>query len=339
MKIAVVKPDHLGDFIIAIPAIRALLARNHEVTLFIASGNKALARHYFPQLEIVALDLPHLHRKLTESNWTDAYKALGMLRKFDMVMFLRRDGFLTPENFSEFTDYALYIEDRLDRHQSQLEHAAILPVTGDYDVDEMFFGAHSPTFPSAPGAVAFAIGSGFPFKKWSPLSWAELGQALRRGGAKLEILVGPGEIWEGEMIARATGLDPRASVFVGSGDFRALEQWLEHFDLVIAVDGGSAHLCSTRKPILSVFGPSPASRFAPIGAYNRVVTRELSCSPCVGFDARALNACMSRECLYGLNVQDVLDTLSLPAALPGQSRTLREDESVQVKFGISSSPL
>ncbi|MCX7899553.1 MAG: hypothetical protein N2444_05645, partial [Methylocystis sp.] len=242
MKIAVVKPDHLGDFIIAIPAVRALLARNHEVTLFIASGNRALARHYFPQLETVALDLPHLNRKLSDSNWTVAYKALGMLRSFDMVLFLRRDGFLTPENFSEWTDYALFIDDRADRHQSQLEHSTILPVSGDYDIDEMFFGANSPIFPSAPQAVAFAIGSGFPFKKWSPLSWAELGQALRRGGARVEILVGPGEIWEGQMIARAIGLDPRASVFVGGNDFSALEQWLEDFDLVIAVDGGSAHL-------------------------------------------------------------------------------------------------
>lgn len=339
MKIAVVKPDHLGDFIIAIPAIRALLARNHEVTLFIASGNRALARHYFTQLEIVALDLPHLHRRMTDSNWTGAFKALGMLRNFDMVSFLRRDGFLTPENFSEWTDYALFIEDRPDHHQSQLEQAAILPVSGSYDVDEMFFGANSPIFPSEPKAVAFAIGAGFPFKKWSPLSWAELGQALRNVGANVEILVGPGEIWEGEMIARATGLDPRVSVFVGGSDFGAVEQWLENFDLVIAVDGGSAHLCSTRKPVLSVFGPSPAARFAPIGAYNRVVTRELSCSPCVGFDTRALNACMSRECLYGLNVQDVLDTIRLPTALPGQSRALREDQSVKVKFGLSSSPL
>jgi len=336
MKIAIVKPDHLGDFIIAIPAIRGLLARQHELTLYIASGTIPLARHHFPQLEIVPLDLPHLHRKLAGSKWTEAYRALGTLRAFDVVLFLRCDGFLTPQNFSEWTDYALFIEDRPGRHQSQLEQSAVIPVSGVYDIDEIFFGEQCPTFPRTPQAVVFAIGTGFPFKKWSPLNWAELGQTLRRCGTKVEILVGPSEIWEGGMIARAIGLDSKNNVFVGGNDFRALEQWLTGFDLVVAVDGGSAHLCSTVKPILTVFGPSPAARFAPIGASNRIVTRELICSPCVGFDARALNACMSRECMYGLHACDVLNALTLPSALPGQSCTLPGREGVKVKFGLSA---
>ena len=338
MKIAVVKPDHLGDFVIALPAIRALLAKKHEVTLYIASGNFALARHHFPGVELVALDLPHLHHKLMNSKWTAAFRSLGGLRRFDLVFFMRLDGFFTPENFSQWTDYALFIEDRGDRHQARLERSAVAPVTGDYDIDDLFFGAARPEFPREPKSVAFAIGTGFPFKKWSPLSWAELGQSLRRRGVRVEILVGPSETWEGGLIARAIGIDERDHVFVGGNDFHALEQWLEGFELVIAVDGGSAHLCSTVKPVLSVFGPSPATRFAPIGVCNRIVTRELSCSPCVGFDAGSLNACMSRECLYGLGAPDILATLALPSALPGQSHGLPGRESVKVKFGLSAAP-
>ncbi|CAN2536337.1 hypothetical+protein [Methylocapsa aurea] len=336
MKIAVVKPDHLGDFVIAVPAVRALVAKGHEVTLYIASGNFALARHYFADIELVALNLPHLNRKVPPDDWTLVYRTLGRLRSYDLTLFLRRDSFLVPENICQWTDYALVIEDRRDRHQSQLEQKAIAPVAGNYDIEKLFFGGASPTFPRAPKSVAFAIGTGFPFKKWSPLAWAELGLALRRRGAHVEILVGPSEIWEGGLIARAMGADDKAHVFVGSSDFHALEQWLANFDLVVAVDGGSAHLCSTIRPILSVFGPSPARRFAPIGSYNRIVTRDLGCSPCVGFDAYALNACMSRECLYGVGALDVLGALVLPSALPGQSLDLPNSRAVKVKFGSSA---
>ena len=48
---------------------------------------------------------------------------------------------------------------------------------------------------------------------------------------------------------------------------------------------------------------------------------------------------MSRECLYGLGAPDILATLSLPSALPGESLELPGRDNVKVKFGLSAALL
>ena len=339
LKIAVCKPDHLGDFVLALPALRQLQAAGADLTLFIASGTVELARHTCPSAQIVTLDLPSLRRDPTPLAWSGAYRALGKLNAFDAVVFLRRDAVLRPENFAQWTEAAFFIEDRGDRHQARLEHDVIANLFGPYDIDATFFGGRAMHFPAAPRAVVFAIGAGFPHKKWSPLLWAELGQLLQGRGIAVRILAGPGEIAESHVIARALGLEVAEGVFVGGRDFQALETWLEACDVVIAVDGGSAHLCSRQKPVLSLFGPSPIARYAPIGAHNRAVTQALACSPCAGFDHRVVNACLSRECLYGLRAQSVLDALFLPAAAPGDIVLLPGRDQARVRFGLSAAPL
>jgi ADP-heptose:LPS heptosyltransferase len=335
-KIAVVKPDHLGDFVLALPAIRTLQSRGYQITLFIASGTVKLARHYFPNIELVALDLPHLNRKLGIGDWTNAYRALGSLRAFDLVMFLRRDAFLKPSNFCQWTDRAVFVEERDDRHQSQLEYNIVSQITDVYDIESTFFAGRRVRFPEQLSHVVLSIGSGFPLKKWSPLSWAELGQRLVDSGIKVEILSGPMEIEESKLIARAIGIDDCNNIFVGTDNFSSLECWLDRTDLVIAVDGGPAHLCSTRKPIFGIFGPSPMRKYAPIGHTNRILTKDLSCSPCVGFDVGKVNACMSRECLYGLRPNHVVAGLGLPPVLPGQAWELDMQSGIKVAFGLSA---
>jgi heptosyltransferase-2 len=333
MKVAVVKPDHLGDFILALPAIRALRADGHDVTLFIASGNKALASYYFPDVEQVAVDMPYLKRG-GDGDWNAVYRALGRLREYDIVVFLRNDQFLQHENYRNWTDYGFQIEARDDRHQTQLERAVVRQIAGDYDIEDLFYTRAPSRFATSPTSVVFAVGTGFPFKKWSPLAWAELAQAYLARGVAVRLLAGPAEVAECQLIARAAGLDAQRDIFVGGSDFAALDQWLAQSDYTIAVDGGSAHLCSVTMPVVSVFGPSPARRFCPTGSYNRVISRELKCHPCVGFDARALNACLSRECMLGLRAAHVLEGCALPAALPGTSAPLGGGAAI-LRFGFS----
>lgn len=339
LDVAVCKPDHLGDFVLALPALRQLTRMGCRLTLFIAPGNAKLARHLLPDAEIVALAMPYLKRDAGAEVWASAFKALGRLRAFDIVFFLRRDKFLTPERFAQWTDYAFFIEDRLDRHQTQLEHDAVAQVTGVYDVDALFFGDRDIVFPRAPRKIAFAIGAGFPHKKWSPLAWSALGHRLRDRGIALRLLSGPGEVAESRLVARATGLDDERDVFVSSDDFKALDQWLDEVDLVVAADGGSAHLASLRRPVVAVFGPSPYRRFAPTGAANRVVTRSLACSPCVGFEISTVNACLSRECLYNLPATDVDEALFYPSMLPGDHAPLTGGRGTHVHFGLSAAPV
>ena len=49
-RVAILKPDHLGDLILSAPAIRAILGRFEEVRLYVAPGSAGLARYLFPQI-------------------------------------------------------------------------------------------------------------------------------------------------------------------------------------------------------------------------------------------------------------------------------------------------
>ena len=57
----------------------------------------------------------------------------------------------------------------------------------------------------------------------------------------------------------------------------------EAVDLVIATDSGTAHLTSLVRPVISLCGGSPWTRFAPLGRYNVVLSRRYPCSPCWQF--------------------------------------------------------
>ena len=62
-SIAILKPDHLGDLVLSVPAIRAVRARYRNITLFVASSSRPLAGFLFPDIEdIRSADLPHLAR-------------------------------------------------------------------------------------------------------------------------------------------------------------------------------------------------------------------------------------------------------------------------------------
>jgi len=48
-SIAILKPDHLGDLVLSVPAIRAVRARYRNITLFVASSSRPLAGFLFPE--------------------------------------------------------------------------------------------------------------------------------------------------------------------------------------------------------------------------------------------------------------------------------------------------
>src|SRR5262249_17062638 len=66
-------------------------------------------------------------------------------------------------------------------------------------------------------------------------------------------------------------------------------------DLVVATDSGTAHLAALVCPVVSLFGGSPWRRYAPLGPFNAVVSRNEACSPCVQFDRSRLNTCHTQE--------------------------------------------
>jgi ADP-heptose:LPS heptosyltransferase len=340
VRLAVVKPDHLGDIVLAAPAVNALRRHYPDLVLFAASAYQWLLRELFPGATQGVLDAPHLTRDESSEARRNFSRSAAALREFDLVLVLRRDPVFRPEVFGRWAQNSLFMPDRQNAHETRLQRELLLDLIETYDIGEEFFNGPAPSPPAELRCVGFSVGSGMAHKKWSPLRWSQLGLSLRDEGVEVRVLAGPREVGEARLIAEACGVDPQGDVVVGGTDLSAFDAAIADLDLVIAADGGTAHLASRTKPIVSVFGSSPHRRFCPIGEGNRVITLNLTCSPCPGFDLSTVNACLTHECLYGITHTHVLQVLREPVRPPGWRGeiTVTGWPAARVFHGLSEAP-
>src|SRR6516165_6883942 len=90
MRIAVLKPDHLGDLVLAAPAIATLQRRFDDVTLLCHPDTAALARHLFAGLALFPVLLPHLDRRHRVD--ANARPLVAVRDDFDFWICLRWDS-------------------------------------------------------------------------------------------------------------------------------------------------------------------------------------------------------------------------------------------------------
>ena len=105
--------------------------------------------------------------------------------------------------------------------------------------------------------------------------------------------------------------------------------------MVVASDGGTAHLCSLRVRVVSLFGASPLFRYAPFGRWNRAVSLRLACSPCCQYATDIVNGCLSVECMSALEAADALHALSMPVEPEPFPREVRRPAGRRLYLGLS----
>jgi ADP-heptose:LPS heptosyltransferase len=139
-------------------------------------------------------------------------------------------------------------------------------------------GARLAACGAAAPRVAVHPGGHYPSQRWSPERFAELITSLtERCGAACIVVTGPGEQDLARRICDATP-DALPSGPLSIRDMMAL---IASCDLFVGNNSGPLHLAGALGvPTVSVMGPSDPIRFAPRGPADRVVRRDLSCSPC-----------------------------------------------------------
>ena len=333
MKLAIIKPDHIGDLVLSSAAVRALTNAAGSATLFVASGCLSLARHLFGGLlDIRAMDFPHLSK--AGNGQLDHID----LREFGMTVFLRHDNVINPA-WAELRclDYQFPFDNN-DLHQTALDYGVVAPLVGGYDVDALHFGAKLEVLKQkavdGSQSVGLCIGSGYHANAWPVFHWLALGRRLIERNQSVSIVCGPSETGLGAALSRQLGLPPDRLI-IGGADIATFLDRVGELDWVVASDGGAGHLCSLVAPVLSVFGPSPFRRYAPFGRWNGLLTRDLACSPCCQWASRAVNGCLSVECLGGIGAEDVDWVLNVRYATASEPGRIRIRDDLSIYEGVS----
>lgn len=333
MKIAVVKPDHFGDVILASAAIRALLARHPDAAVLVARANIPLARFLFgTSCDVREIAFAHLSKRAEAS-------AAGIdLLAYDLVLFLRDDGQITPAWADLRCHDYLFPIDAQDDHQTMLDYAVVSRVVGHYDIDAHHFGAEFDAVrrkaAQPPERIGLSIGSGFHANAWPAVRWIALGRRLLAEGRSVRVFCGPSEVTLGGVIAEALSLG-EGGLVAGGANIASFAAQAARTDWFVASDGGTAHLCGLFAPVTSIFGPSPFRRYAPFGRWNRLLTQELDCSPCSQWTAKLVGGCLSTECMVNIGVEQVMAGLGPPYAAEIEPGVMDAGGGCRLFVGVS----
>lgn len=292
-KIAVIKPDHLGDMILASPAIGAILSHYRDVTIFASPWALSLAKTLFPAANVRPLELFHLAKNpscipLTPIDLSQT------LAEFDMSVFLRADGFLSETQKFMKSPYISCLEDP-KRHESEKHYEASAKLVGAYDILDYFpYRRPRGAWPDLMDTIGLCVSAGFATNKLPNTFWVELGRILMNRGRKISVIGGPAETNDVDFISSTLG--ETCEKLIGGADFNSFWQNLEAVDVVVGSDSGSLHLCSLAAPIMGLYTSSAWWNYAPLGSWNRVYSLNIPCAPCVQFSKSHVNACVTREC-------------------------------------------
>jgi len=310
MRVGILKPDHLGDLILAAPAIAALQRRFSNLVLFCYPSNVGLAAHLFPGLRAIPMLLPHLDKDRRPDRHGQERRQL-LRKEIDLLICLRWDydcqRLLTIPDI-EYHVPGLEME---ETHVAARHRVLVEPFTGPYDILSSYIYPGGPPAshrPSMISSVALCISAGFHLNAWPLNHWLGLARLLHHDGIRIVLLGGPDEAAKlqvlGHAIRDAFGYRPQT--IMGGKDFGAtLKALRDTVDLVVATDSGSAHLAALARPVVSLFGGSPWRRFAPLGRHNAILCRRTSCSPCIQFYRLSANTCHTHECLSNLQPEQV----------------------------------
>jgi len=332
-SVAIVKPDHVGDLVLAAPAINRLAELSPNPVLFVSSTNVWLAQYLFPYIPVRALDFPHLAKGIGVGALSP-----GMVRTtfapFRTIFVLRVDAALNRPALRTANRPIFMTVGRPDVHEVRSHAECLYGVIGHYDSDSYWPGRLS-AWPSQIDRVALVVGAGFPSNRWAAWNWARLARLLHRHGCSVLLVGGPSE---GDFVAMTAKIANLVSLqtFIGTAEnISEMLRRLSECDVAIATDGGSGHLASLACPVLSLFTSSPYRRFAPFGRENRLITLELECSPCMNADDRQVNLCLTHECSFGILPETVMEALHAATLPPGTSRQLTSPFGAKVIFGVS----
>jgi ADP-heptose:LPS heptosyltransferase len=341
-RVLFVRPDHVGDVLLTLPAVAALRCALPGAYLAYAAppGSDAVTEHC-PHLDAtVTVRFPPVARGTSDGMaWRERIRAESSRLRgaFDAALVVRPDD---PWSGALVTGAQIPMRFGFDMPRTRPYLTNVLPVphsrhvaTDGFDLaDALLASLGSPTRTRRVIESSFATstsdeqkasavlaevhadtapivlhpGSGWPLKNWPLRRWREVAVELARTHRTRPLVAGTADE---QTLTRAVADGLRAIDVGGRLSLGALAAVHRRARLVVTTDSGALHLAAAMgAPVVALFGPGDAIRFAPVGAAERVrvVRAGLPCSPCGTLEHPPCGAAVDPACVTEITVDAVL---------------------------------
>ncbi|MDP2728748.1 MAG: glycosyltransferase family 9 protein [Dehalococcoidia bacterium] len=360
-KVLVIRPDHLGDVLLSVPALRLLRAAlpQADITALVGPWSKeVLARgNHVDSIETCLF--PGFTRRPKGFPWAP-YQLLRreaqrlQSKGFDVALNLRPDfwwgamlaylagipqrlGYDVPECLP-FLSQALphkpslhHVEQSLDLVRALVGQGMSCSTDLSFPVtleEEAFAREQVRRWPGSGPLVFLHPGSGAPVKLWTAAGFAQVADALvERYKARVVVVGGPGEEALVRAVAHAASHSPYVLMGATLGQMAALQRLAT---LAVGLDSGIMHLAvAVGTPSVHLYGPVDKATFGPWGPGERhlVVTSDLPCIPCNRLDYRPRELAR-HTCVRGISPSNVLQAVERLIETPIQERPGTQREAL-----------
>ena len=345
-RILLIRPDHVGDVLLATPAIRALKQARPDLEIHALVGSwSADVLGNYDELDVVlTMPFPGFHRDdKTDSlsPYQQLFRSARQLRKigYSAAVILRPDhwwgamlayfagipqriGYNLPDGASFLTQkIALQHEHVIRQNLRLVEHwtdginmADIhyqFPVEED---DRHYIDDYLAEWQIAKEQPIICIhpGSGATVKLWTEQNWAKVADTL------IDQLEAPviftGSKSEIPLIQQIMAyMQNTAYIIAGDTRIGQLAALYQRVRVVLGPDSGPMHLAAAvNTPTVTLFGPADPIEFSPWGTKDKhkIITTDIGCRPCRVLDWRDDNL-SHHPCVREIKVGQVLEAARL----------------------------
>ncbi len=337
MEIFLLRLDRIGDFVLGVPAFRALRQAYpmDRISVVVPSAVAELAKAcpYFD--EVYLYDAKWLQSgALPLERWKSALKLVGFLRgkKIDLILDFRYQSRLDPlvTGLSGASQRAGYDLGWVSRF---LTLKVAQPMPGVHQIDrnlhflqmmghmatdrrlEMWVGEHDrkiaedhlPQQQLLPGTprIAVHLGAATPSKRWPEESFSALLHELH-AATQADLFVLGGEQDNAFAHEVMDGLECPALNLVGKLSLLEMGALVQQCNVFIGCDSGATHVAaSLGAPVVSLFSAAnEVEVWKPGGDKVKVLTRYPECSPCRAYECQRTDGYF---CMAEIGVEEVVE--------------------------------
>jgi len=333
-NILIVMTDkHMGNLIVSIPAIRALLEhfKNKNVFLLIDALYREIVESVISKENMILFHRRELKKMSSHQKLREYFKLIKKIRAIKPELSIDLEGRQASATFS-FLSGAKIRVGRISGERPYLYNKKVNVrknshrVFGYMDIaksvgantDKIVFYVQ-PTKPKEISLdkkllsygiqikdrpyVCLHPGAGKIYKQWPIENFAEVADWLTQQGFAVVIIGGKSDERNSEKLIQL--MQSKAYNLTGRLSLGELVALLKSSELYIGNDSGPLHLAAaTGIPVVGLFGPADDRRWGPLGENSYVLRGYKRCSKCKGKDCA-----YDFRCIKKLQVKNVIQTI------------------------------